>query len=338
MNPPSTPYTGAGSPAPETPGFHGLSTPTPAGRGRHRGALTGTGAKRGRKPRGGATGVGTTTPRMSPQASTSAAFSTQQYSQVHWAMPGQTAGASGAGPSGSGSTPGTPSTSTAYTSVLSASQTTSTSYTLGATGASGASALNFALPSASGLATTTPSLDTTGLISMTGAITPVLPVGAGPGIGTGAIPASRPHGVGDEDGDGDDEMLPAMADDDYSAQLSWQSQSKDNLKVLMDNFSPEQYDRFEAYRRHALPKAAVRKVIQQTLGQQVSQPVAQIVAGFAKVFVGEIVEKARAVQTRRGETGPLSPDHLREAYRIYQDETGRVGAARPLRSKKLFVR
>lgn len=59
----------------------------------------------------------------------------------------------------------------------------------------------------------------------------------------------------------------------------------------MDNFSEGQYERFEAYRRHALPKAAVRKVIQQTLGQQVSQPVAQIVAGFSKVFVGEMVEK-----------------------------------------------
>lgn len=79
----------------------------------------------------------------------------------------------------------------------------------------------------------------------------------------------------------------------------------------MDNFSASQYERFEAYRRHALPKQAVRKVrafpssqvfcanilvplsqvIQQSLGQQVSQPVAQIVAGFAKVFVGEIVEK-----------------------------------------------
>ncbi|KIL63699.1 hypothetical protein M378DRAFT_79232 [Amanita muscaria Koide BX008] len=143
---------------------------------------------------------------------------------------------------------------------------------------------------------------------------------------------------GDDDGEGDDELFPAMADDDYSAQLSWQSQSKDNLKVLMDNFSPEQYDRFEAYRRHALPKQAVRKVIQQSTGQQVSQPVAQIVAGFAKVFVGEVIEKARAVQERRGERGPLSPDHLREAYRIYQLETGRVGAARPLRAKKLFVR
>lgn len=148
----------------------------------------------------------------------------------------------------------------------------------------------------------------------------------------------------------------------------------------MDNFSPAQYDRFEAYRRHALPKQAVRrvslaiiayaflrrmmglvyqKVIQQTTGQQVSQPVAQIVAGFGKVFVGEIVEKgkvfaspnrhlfnsfvlilstARAVQARRSETGPLSPDHLREAYRLYQAETGRVGSARAGRGRKLFVR
>ena len=77
----------------------------------------------------------------------------------------------------------------------------------------------------------------------------------------------------------------------------------------MDNFTPAHHERFEAYRRHALPKSAVRKVmpvqrshsssvlngclqvIQQTLGQQVSQPVAQIVAGFSKVFVGEIIEK-----------------------------------------------
>ncbi|KAH9974975.1 TAFII28-domain-containing protein [Lactifluus volemus] len=142
----------------------------------------------------------------------------------------------------------------------------------------------------------------------------------------------------EEEAEGEDELLPAMADDDYSAQLSWQSQSKDNLKVLMDNFTPEQYERFEAYRRHALPKQAVRKVIQQSLGQQVSMPVAQIVAGFTKVFVGEIVEKARIVQARRGENGPLSPDHLREAYRMYQQETGRVGAARPLRGKRLFTR
>ena len=55
--------------------------------------------------------------------------------------------------------------------------------------------------------------------------------------GTGAAAAATATGAaaaGEEDGDGEDEMLPAMADDDYSAQLSWQSQSKDNLKCVSD--------------------------------------------------------------------------------------------------------
>ncbi|GLB44096.1 putative hTAFII28-like protein conserved region [Lyophyllum shimeji] len=345
MNPPTTPV-------PDTPSFNALSTPTPAARGRPRGALTGTGAKRGRKPRGAATGVGTTTPRISPQDSRVGAaspFPTSQFSHVHWAMPGQTQTSSSGGAAASGSVAGTgtaagtSSTSTAYASTTvnpqgQQAQASSSTFSAAsaASSAPGTASSNFAVPRA-GSGAAVPSLDTSGLISLSGAAASGMPVGAG-SVGTGAVPLVRPPGMGDDEGDGDDEMLPAMADDDYSAQLSWQSQSKDNLKVLMDNFSPAQYERFEAYRRHALPKQAVRKVIQQTIGQQVSQPVAQIVAGFAKVFVGEIVEKARAVQTRRGETGPLSPDHLREAYRIYQAETGRVGAARPLRSKRLFVR
>lgn len=50
--------------------------------------------------------------------------------------------------------------------------------------------------------------------------------------GTPAVvrPGAAP---GEEDVEGEDELLPAMADDDYSAQLSFQSQSKDNLKCVV---------------------------------------------------------------------------------------------------------
>ncbi|KIJ47908.1 hypothetical protein M422DRAFT_163400 [Sphaerobolus stellatus SS14] len=108
----------------------------------------------------------------------------------------------------------------------------------------------------------------------------------------------------------------------------------------MDHFTPEQFERYEAYRRSAFPKQSIRKMIQQTTNYTASQPVAQVVAGFAKVFVGEMVEKARAVQASWGEPPetPLSPEHLREAYRIYQQETGAIGAARVHKGKKLFVR
>jgi hypothetical protein len=238
-------------------------------------------------------------PQDGPGAS-SPVFANYQYSHVHWATPG--AAGSGqennTGTTSTAATPGTENgallqenlTTSPTTSTNPASfgqqqpiqvqqlqpQTSSSSQQPAHPGPSSNSPApgtltNYSLPSGSSIST----LDTTGLISLTGSNPPVLP--------TGSAPPTRPPGA-DEDGEGDDEFLPAMADDDYSAQLSWQSQSKDNLKyvcgphpplivlivlltsfpcysrVLMENFSPAQYDRFEAYRRHALPKQAVRKV------------------------------------------------------------------------------
>ncbi|KAF8633119.1 hypothetical protein AX15_001500 [Amanita polypyramis BW_CC] len=327
-------------------------TPTPVGRGRPRATVVTTGAKRGRKPRGATTGVGTTPPRIIQDAlnnSPTPTFTTTNYTHVHWALPTSSSSTNAnqtnqavtsitGGTTTQSRTPALPLTPATPTSqgqsqqqpIIQVQPQSATANIATTSVGSTATHVSYAFPGSS----STPRLDTTGLLTMPS---------TAPGV-TLQTTVTQAQTTGtrlpgmDDDGEGDDELLPAMADDDYSAQLSWQSQSKENLKVLMDNFAPAQYDRFEAYRRHALPKQAVKKVIQQTVGQQVSQPVAQIVAGFAKVFVGEMIEKARAVQTRRGETGPLSPDHLREAYRMYQSETGRVGAARPLRSKKLFVR
>lgn len=72
------------------------------------------------------------------------------------------------------------------------------------------------------------SSETGGVISLPGVV-------IGPATPSGDPTAPRPGlpGGADEDGEGEDEMLPAMADDDYSAQLSWQSQSKDNLKCVV---------------------------------------------------------------------------------------------------------
>ncbi|KAL0573994.1 transcription initiation factor TFIID subunit 11 [Marasmius crinis-equi] len=319
--PPDAQYAFSASPSPPAP-----STPTPhAGSGRAKGS-----GKRGRKPRGG--GTGTASPRAMTAditASASPAVSSPQFQQVNWSL----SNSSGAGPSSNASVIQGPSfagpkaQSSVVTSGIQAYGSTSqqTPTTPGGQGYSSAFLQNLA--ASAGVSAS--ALEAAGLN----------PSGAAGGAGAGRVGSLPPvKAGGDEDGEADDELFPAMADDDYSAQLHFQSQSKDNLKVLMENLSTEQYDRFEAYRRHALPKQAIRKVIQQTVGAQVSQPVAQIIAGFSKVFVGEIVEKARAVQARRGETGPLSPDHLREAYRLYQEETGKVGAARPVRAKKLFVR
>jgi len=106
---------------------------------------------------------------------------------------------------------------------------------------------------------------------------------------------------------------------------------------LLRHMSGKQVEQFEAYRRSGLKAAAVRKLVQHT-DHQINAANAQLVAGIAKVFIGELVAKARSVQESCGQTGSLSPDHLREAYRLYKNDTGNVGSAKPLRGKRLFRR
>jgi transcription initiation factor TFIID subunit 11 len=101
-------------------------------------------------------------------------------------------------------------------------------------------------PSAAPSATASPATTTPIQWTQPLATTPVAPVVApapvtpavdvpiaGPSPATSGPPGQqRPIGAMEEEVEGEDELLPAMADDDYSAQLSWQSQSKDNLKCV----------------------------------------------------------------------------------------------------------
>lgn len=116
-----------------------------------------------------------------------------------------------------------------------------------------------------------------------------------------------------------------------------ESTAKENQYLLLQSMSAEQAERFDVFKRSGLNKAAIKRVAAQS-DHQMSNGVAQLVAGVGKIFVGEIMAKARDVQYRRNETGPLTPEHLREAYRQYKQETGNIGPAKPLRGKRLFRR
>ena len=83
------------------------------------------------------------------------------------------------------------------------------------------------------------------------------------------------------------------------------------------------------------------KITNQTLSQSVPASIVTTINGYTKVFIGELIERARDVQTEwlaaeptyfNGEPkkasdglgaeerdrGPLLPDHLREALRRYK--------------------
>jgi transcription initiation factor TFIID subunit 11 len=104
------------------------------------------------------------------------------------------------------------------------------------------------------------------------------------------------------------------------SKLNFDEEANIKLQVLVSNFSDEQLDRYEMYRRSAFSKVSIKRLMHSITGTIPSSNVVIAMAGIAKVFVGEIVEEALEVQRQEktnheNKPTPLEPKHLREAYR-----------------------
>ncbi|KAI8595365.1 hTAFII28-like protein conserved region-domain-containing protein [Dissophora ornata] len=140
------------------------------------------------------------------------------------------------------------------------------------------------------------------------------------GDATGGAEGGEAGAEGKDEDDDDHEEEPEYTEYEWNQEASSRGRSKEELKALLDCFSDEQLQRYEVYRRSVLSRPTVKKLVGTILNQQVTQTMAFVVAGFCKVFVGEMVEKAREVMEDWGETGAIRPEHLREAQRRYKKE------------------
>mmetsp|Transcript_20599 Transcript_20599/g.66793 ORF Transcript_20599/g.66793 Transcript_20599/m.66793 type:complete len:172 (+) Transcript_20599:64-579(+) len=147
-----------------------------------------------------------------------------------------------------------------------------------------------------------------------------------------AAPANQEH-----DREEEDEEEAADAEAEARLMREEGNESDERMAALLASFTPEQLDRYEQFVRSHFSRLAMKRVLSSVMGVQPSVQIQIIVCGVAKLFVGELVETARAVMEERSEEGPIRPCHIREAHRR-MSATGRTSVDKGKRGTALFRR
>lgn len=106
-------------------------------------------------------------------------------------------------------------------------------------------------------------------------------------------------------------------DESLFSDNSFQNKSNDenDYQKSIAEMSENDFKRYEVFRCSNFPKAGIKKLISNIIGQAVNPNIVIGVAGLCKVFMGEMIGEAKNVQKENQQTGPLLPSHIHEAYR-----------------------
>lgn len=109
---------------------------------------------------------------------------------------------------------------------------------------------------------------------------------------------------------------------------------KQKLAKLFYEFDEEQEEQYVQFRRSSFQKASVKRIIQGSIGNNVtaSENVLIAMKGIAKVYAGEIIEKAVQIKNKHeGEntTNSIEPFHIREAIRCMENNPNCYVPSRP---------
>ncbi|XP_006644523.3 transcription initiation factor TFIID subunit 11 [Oryza brachyantha] len=148
---------------------------------------------------------------------------------------------------------------------------------------------------------------------------PRLPPSGAAGSGSGGAAAAgrgKVVRVQKEQEEEDDEEEHMEVDLDKLPSGSSDPDKLAKMNAILSQFSVDQMNRYESFRRSGFQKSNMKKLLASITGsQKISLPTTIVVSGIAKMFVGELIETARIVMTERKDSGPVRPCHIREAYR-----------------------
>lgn len=126
-------------------------------------------------------------------------------------------------------------------------------------------------------------------------------------------------------------------------------------KLLMSRLDALQNDRYDTYRRTVINKTGLKRLTNQIFPHPLPPDLITILSSISKILMGEIIEKAKDVQLKYEKKRlveqnllrkalkldgkdvsnvkiepldlnrqPLRPEHIRESWRLYQLEKGKV--------------
>lgn len=109
---------------------------------------------------------------------------------------------------------------------------------------------------------------------------------------------------------------------------------KQKLAKLFFEFDDEQEEQYVQFRRSSFQKASVKRILQTAIGSSVapSENVLIAMKGIAKVYAGEIIEKAVKIKNKlEGDDtkNSIEPFHIREAIRCLENNANCYVPSRP---------
>ena len=96
--------------------------------------------------------------------------------------------------------------------------------------------------------------------------------------------------------------------------------------MLVEALNPDQASRYDIWRRVKLKKEIVRKITNQTLSQSVPPSVITTINGYTKLFIGDLIDRARGIQTEWMVADALAKE-AEEARKKAQEAVKREGQA-----------
>ncbi|KAG7834998.1 hypothetical protein KL943_002313 [Ogataea angusta] len=123
---------------------------------------------------------------------------------------------------------------------------------------------------------------------------------------------------GESDGEDFEDLLDMFGID--AEEISINMNLNQRQQLLLENMDAEQINRYEYFRRTNLNTGGIKKLVNMAIGYNVGTDFAKILAGVGKVFVGEVVEKAKEVQKRQNSARVEEQLEYKRKLKRYENE------------------